>query len=86
MLRKDAGEPLKRFTLVLAGAQGYAVGGETTLDRPDVATFFKQPAVLNSGFQIDVSLQGVPAGDYVFYLRREDGSVCPTHQTLRLAA
>ena len=80
----DKGEPLAQFTLLLAGAQVFAVQASSGLERPDVAEFFKKPGLLKSGFQADVSLKGVPAGEYLILLRAGEGPVCPTHQKLKI--
>jgi hypothetical protein len=80
------GQPLGRFSILLAGAQVFAVNATTTFDRPDVAEYFKKPSLLQSGFQIDVQLQGIPPGDYSFFMSKPDGPVCPTHFKLRVVA
>ena len=80
----DKGEPLARFTLLLAGRQVFGVQAASGLERPDVGEYFKKPGLLKSGFQADISLKGVPAGEYLIMLRADDGPVCPTHQKLKV--
>jgi hypothetical protein len=81
---KDKGEPLARFNIILTYGQTYAVAAESGLERPDVVDFFKKPGLLKSGFQADVSLKGIPAGEYVIMLREGDGPICPTHQKIKI--
>lgn len=81
---KDKGEPLARFNIILTHGQTYSVAAESGLERPDVADFFKKPGLLKSGFQADVSLKGIPAGEYVIMLREGDGPICPTHQKIKI--
>jgi hypothetical protein len=80
------GQPLGRFSILLAGGQVFVVNASTTFDRPDVAEYFKKPSLLQSGFQIDVQLHGIPPGDYSFFMSKPDGPVCPTHFKLRVVA
>lgn len=80
----DKGEPLSRFTLLLAGDQVYGVQAAAGLERPDVAQYFKKPGLLMSGFQADFSLKGVPTGEYSIMLRADEGVICPTHQKLKI--
>lgn len=80
---KPREEALGSFQLLLVGAEKvFAVSGKTDLERPDVAAYFKAPAMLKSGFQVNAALQDVPAGSYRMILRGSQGTVCPTHHTL----
>lgn len=82
---KSKGEPLGSFTALLASDQmAYRISGQTNLERPDVAAFFKAPGMLKSGFQIDADLRDLPAGDYRIFLQGSGGVTCPTHHTLRI--
>jgi hypothetical protein len=82
---KSKGEPLGSFTAVLAGVGGaYRISGQTNLDRPDVASFFKAPGMLKSGFHINADLREVPSGDYRIFLQGPGGVTCTTHHTLRI--
>lgn len=76
------GIPLPTFTLLLVGQQVWGASGQTGLDRPDVATYFKKPALAPAGYQLDVSLSKLPAGRYQMWLRTSEGVLCPTHQAL----
>lgn len=82
---KAAGTELGPFsTLLASGSAVYTVAGQTQLERPDVAAFFKAPGMLKSGYQVDVDLKGVPPGDYAVYLKPAKGGICPTHHTVRI--
>lgn len=82
---KAKSEPLGSFAVLMASASAvYQVPGQTRFDRPDVAKFFNAPGMLTSGFQLDVSLKGLPAADYAVFLRGSAGTVCPSHQTVRI--
>jgi hypothetical protein len=81
---KNKGEPLARFNIILTYGQVYAAAAESGLERPDVVDFFKKPGLLKSGFQAEVSLKGIPPGEYVIMLGEGDGPVCPTHQKVKI--
>jgi hypothetical protein len=82
---KTAGTELGSFVTLLASASAvYGVAGQTQLERPDVAAFFKAPGMLKAGYQVDVDLKGVPPGDYAVYLKPTKGGTCPTHHTVRI--
>lgn len=79
---QNKGEPLTSFTLLLVGEQVWGVSGRSGLERPDVAEYFKKPALAPSGYHLDAGLAKIPAGAYTLWLRNEAGAACPTHQTL----
>jgi hypothetical protein len=82
---KAKGTDLGAFTLLLASASAvFKVDGQAGLERPDVAAFFNAPGMGKAGFQIDVDLKDLPAGDYAVYLRTPAGVGCPTHHTIRI--
>ncbi len=82
---KSKGRVLGAFTAYLAGDQAvYKVSGQTTLERPDVVSYFNAPDMLSAGFHLDIDLTGIPPGDYAVMLRPGDGAVCPTHHTVRI--
>lgn len=68
----DAQAPAGVFRLVLKGASHHAIPASTGWLRPDVAEFFKVPALSTSGFEFTTTLQEVPAGEYqaVFLIER----------------
>lgn len=78
------GQPLSNFTLLLVGEQVYGAAGQTGLDRPDVAAYFKKPTLAPSGYQLDGALSKLPAGRYTLWLRSAEGAICPTHQSLQI--
>ena len=82
---KTAGTELGSFVTLLASVSAvYGVAGQTQLERPDVAAFFKAPGMVKAGYQVDVDLKGVPPGDYAVYLKPTKGGTCPTHHTVRI--
>lgn len=80
----DKGEPLGRFTLLLSADQTFTAQAAAGLERQDVADFFKKPGLLKAGFHADLSLKGVPAGEYTIILRDGDGPLCQTHHKLKI--
>lgn len=72
--------------LFLHGAgQSYSIKASEGLERPDVASFFKKPALANSGYQADAGFSNVQPGAYEVFAVNAFGDtrvLCPTHQTL----
>ena len=64
-----AGQVASNFHLVLKGAtQSFSTAIQPSVARPDVATSLNAPGLENSGYTLNMSLTGVPAGDYAMYL------------------
>lgn len=87
----DAGlEVPAGFSVVLAGAGTWAVRGESTVLREDVASALGSPGLAMSGFGVSASLAGVPAGEYALDLLVAHGdgrhSLCATGVRLRVGA
>ena len=83
----DAGTVPKTIRIVLSGAQVYSIDSVTGSERPDVATFFKKPALANAGYQADAAFDDVAPGEYSVLLIETDGPApiaCPTHQTITI--
>jgi hypothetical protein len=49
--------------LILKGERSYEVATQR-ISREDVATYFKQPRMANSGYRVKVRMQGVAVGKY----------------------
>lgn len=57
--------PAGEFDFVLKGGEkSFRIPVSTGWSRPDVAEFFKAPALETAGFQFTTTLQNVPAGRY----------------------
>jgi hypothetical protein len=56
-------------TIVLHGAQDFAVQASTGSPRPDVAAANHMPALANSGYAVNASMAAVSAGHYQVELR-----------------
>lgn len=56
-------------TIVLHGAQDYAVQASTGAPRPDVAAANHMPVLANSGYAVKASIAAVAAGNYKVELR-----------------
>jgi hypothetical protein len=75
--------PAKIKLVLSGGAKNFSRSTETGGSRPDVAAYFKQPALANAGYQLDAVFDQVPAGTYeVVVVDAEANAACPTHQTL----
>lgn len=78
------------LSVVLAGAGTYAVRGESTVLREDVASALGSPDLAMSGFGVSASLAEVPAGEYAVELLVAHGdgrhSLCATGVRLRVGA
>lgn len=82
---KEAGRVPVKIKMVLIGARTFALDAVTGRDRPDVAKFFKIPALHDAGFQVDASFDQVPVGSYdVSILEMDSNTICPTHQTIKV--
>lgn len=82
----QAGESPLEVTVSISNSLGelYAFESAKTLDRPDVAAFFKKPGMTKSGFQILIESVKVP-GKYTISLqgKYKSGSIlCPRTFTL----
>ena len=51
-------------TIVLHGAQNFAIRASTGAPRPDVAAANHMPALANSGYAINASMAAVSSGSY----------------------
>jgi hypothetical protein len=56
--------PAGEFEVVLKGEKSFSIPASTGASRPDVAEFFKIPALATSGFQFTTTLESIPAGRY----------------------
>lgn len=56
--------PAGAFDFVLKGEKSFQIPASTGAPRPDVAEFFKIPALETSGFQFTTTLASIPAGRY----------------------
>lgn len=56
--------PAGAFDFVLKGEKSFLIPASTGASRPDVAEFFKVPALETSGFQFTTTLASIPAGRY----------------------
>jgi hypothetical protein len=78
-------ETPKTIRMILVGKNSYSFDGVAGLDRPDVATYFKVPALSTAGYQIDGNFSDVIAGEYSVYILNHDSAehiACPTHETI----
>ena len=76
----------KSIVILLVGAESYGISATTGLERPDVATYFKIPALASAGYQIDAGFDAVNPREYaVFVLDEKERIVCPTHQTITVS-
>ena len=79
----EKGAVPKSIVMLLVGAESYAINATTGLERPDVATYFKVPALASAGYQIDAGFDVVNPGEYAdFVLDEKERIACPTHQTI----
>lgn len=63
-------------TIVLYGAQNFAVQASTGAPRPDVAAANHMPALANSGYAVNANMAAVTAGSYKVELRfKAEGKV-----------
>jgi len=63
----------------------YSLPAQVGLDRPDVAQFFKKPALAKAGYQADAAFDDVTPGVYEVSLIKGEGTareLCATHQLL----
>ena len=63
----------------------YLLPAQIGLDRPDVAEFFKKPALAKAGYQADAAFDDVTPGIYEVSLIKGEGAareLCATHQLL----
>ena len=63
-LLNEAKQPAGQFSLVLKGAQDYAIAASTGETRKDVSEYFKDPAATLSGYNVSADLSMVPVGAY----------------------
>jgi hypothetical protein len=83
----EKGAVPKAVRMVLVGAQSYRKDFVAGLERPDVATYFKIPALGIAGYQLDVGFDHVAPGEYAVFILDLDGVdplACPTHQTITI--
>lgn len=82
----EGGQVPGKVELLLHGeSQSFSLSAKEGLERPDVAQFFKKPALANSGYQADAGFDNVPAGRYEVFAVNSFGDqrvLCPTHQTI----
>ena len=70
----EAKQPAGKFSLVLKGAQDYAISTTTGEIRKDVVEYFKDPALSAAGFSVSADLSTVPAGKYdIYFLTHKSG-------------
>src|SRR4249919_1334333 len=77
--------PAGAFDFILKGDKSFSIPATTGASRPDVAEFFKIPALANSGFQFTTTLANVPAGRYtVDFVMDRNGTkfFCESGKTL----
>jgi hypothetical protein len=83
-----AGQAASGLQMVLKGeSQSYSTPIKTSVPRPDVAAALNAPALANSGYTLNFSLQGVPAGEYGAYLvdpANIEGTLCDLHFSFSL--
>jgi len=78
-------KPAGDFQLFLRGEQVYKFAAGTGSPRPDVADYFRNPGLVNSGYEVAVDLQGVRPGSYAIeYLWTEplQRSFCETGKSI----
>ncbi|GAB6195012.1 hypothetical protein [Lysobacter xanthus] len=82
----EAGAVPSKVEMLLHGeSQSFSLPASEGLERPDVAAFFKKPALANSGYQADAGFANVAGGRYEVFMVNTFGDqrvLCPTHQTL----
>lgn len=82
----DAGKLPTRVAVLLRGIDKfYVVGGQSSLDREDVASSIGNAALLKSGFALPASLAGVEPGSYTLDVLMDfDGAKasCATAETV----
>jgi len=82
-----ADAPAGDFSLVLKGTPSYAISMTTGRSRPDVAEYFKVPALESAGYAARTMLEGVTAGTYaVSFVMIRDGQqyFCDSGKTISL--
>jgi PBP1b-binding outer membrane lipoprotein LpoB len=82
-----AGQVADNFQLVLKGdTQSYSTSIHTSVARPDVAQSLGSEGLANSGFTLNMSLQGVPAGNYAMYIvdPANPANACDLHRAFAL--
>ena len=73
------------FSLVLKGTPSYAIAMTTGQPRPDVAEYFKVPALASAGFAGRTALEGVAPGSYTMsFVMIRDGQqfFCDSGKTI----
>ena len=60
-----ADAPAGKFDFILKADKSFAIPASTGASRPDVAEFFKIPALATAGFKFTTTLANVPAGRYM---------------------
>ena len=73
------------FSLILKGSENYEIPVSTGAARPDVAEFFKNPALGNAGYDVSTTLASVPAGNYEVWMLIRKGErtfFCEAGQTI----
>ncbi|HYG07194.1 MAG TPA: hypothetical protein VD865_12430 [Stenotrophomonas sp.] len=81
--------PAERLQLVLRGQKDFALPITRRTSRPDVAEYFKAPALENSGFAVSSTLAEVPAGEYRLFFGMaydEKNFLCDSGKQLVLQA
>lgn len=84
----DQDRPSGDFQVVLKSDSGsFAFPAKTGASRPDVAAYFKVPALIRAGFEVSVDMAGVEPGQYhpVFLLERDGRALfCETGRKLNV--
>jgi len=83
----QAGTVPKAIRLTLVGNKVYALDAVTGSERPDVGTYFKNPALATAGYQADAAFDDVAPGEYSVIAIETDGAApvaCPTHQIINV--
>ena len=82
----DAGTLPTSIQVFLHGKESsYTLPAQGGLDRPDVAQFFKKPALAKAGYQADAAFDDVAPGVYeVSLVKGTTRQLCATHQLLTI--
>lgn len=74
--------------LVQSGSDSYAASMQGGVERPDVASYFKKPGLIRSGFLLNIHDAALKDGLYDVFVAQQDGDgrlICRTNRRLEVA-